>query len=150
MNKQRSGREASQRQLRVGEVLRQRLSDVLHRFDFEPKALKRVTLTVTEVRISPDLRRATAFVMPLGGDNAEAIVSLLNQEVPRLKKTVLSGLHLKYAPDFSFRVDESFDRAAEMDHLLAQNDVQRDLSAGDGPFDQTQEPDADTTEPKDD
>jgi ribosome-binding factor A len=118
MNKQRSGREASQRQLRVGEVLRQRLSDVLHRFDFEPKALKRATLTVTEVRISPDLRRATAFVMPLGGDNAAAIVTLLNQEVPRLKKPVLSGL----------RVDDSFDRAAEMDDLLAQNDVQRDLS----------------------
>jgi ribosome-binding factor A len=66
--------------------------------------------------------------MPLGGENGEAIVQLLNQEVPRLKKPVLSGLHLKYAPDFSFRIDDSFDRAAEMDNLLAQNDVQRDLS----------------------
>ena len=66
--------------------------------------------------------------MPLGGDNAAAIVTLLNQEVPRLKKPMLSGLHLKYAPDFSFRVDDSFDRAAEMDDLLAQNDVKRDLS----------------------
>lgn len=127
MNKERNGKQASQRQLRVGELLRQRLSDALHRFDFEPKILKRATLTVTEVRVSPDLRRATAYIMPLGGDNAAAIVALLNEEVPRLKKPVLSGLHLKYVPDFSFRVDDSFDRAAHMDTLLAQGAVTRDL-----------------------
>ena len=127
MSKQRDGRQISQRQLRVGEVLRQRLSDVLHRFDFEPKILKRAALTVTQVQVSPDLRKATAFIMPLGGDNADAIVALLNAEVPRLKKQVLNGLHLKYVPDFKFRVDESFDRAAQMDALLASDDVARDL-----------------------
>jgi len=127
MSKPRDGRQISQRQLRVGEVLRQRLSDVLHRFDFEPKILKRAALTVTQVRVSPDLRKATAFIMPLGGDNADAIVALLNAEVPRLKKQVLSGLHLKYVPDFKFRVDGSFDRAAQMDALLASDDVARDL-----------------------
>ena len=78
MSKPRDGKQISQRQLRVGEVLRQRLSDVLHRFDFEPKILKRATLTVTQVQVSPDLRKATAFIMPLGGDNADAIVTLLN------------------------------------------------------------------------
>ena len=130
MSKPRDGRQISQRQLRVGEVLRQRLSDVLHRFDFEPKILKRAALTVTQVRVSPDLRKATAFIMPLGGDNADAIVALLNAEVPRLKKQVLSGLHLKYVPDFKFRVDGSFDRAAQMDALLASDSVTRDLLHG--------------------
>jgi ribosome-binding factor A len=131
MSKPRDGKQISQRQLRVGEVLRQRLSDVLHRFDFEPKILKRATLTVTQVQVSPDLRKATAFIMPLGGDNAEAIVRLLNDDVPRLKKPVLSGLHLKYVPDFKFRVDTSFDRVAQMDALLASDDVTRDLPPDD-------------------
>ena len=89
MSKPRDGKQTSQRQLRVGELLRQRLSDVLHRFDFEAKILKRATLTVTQVQVSPDLRKATAFIMPLGGDNADAIVTLLNEDVPRLKKPVL-------------------------------------------------------------
>ena len=77
--------------------------------------------------MSPDFyAKATAFIMPLGGDNADAIVTLLNAEVPRLKKPVLSGLHLKYVPDFKFRVDDSFDRAAQHD-ALASDDVTRDL-----------------------
>ena len=127
MSKPRDGKQPSQRQLRVGELLRQRLSEELRRFDFEPKILKRSVLTVTQVAVSPDLRKATAFIMPLGGDNAEAIVALLNDDVARLKKPVLSGLHLKYVPDFVFRVDESFDRAAHMEALLAENAVQRDI-----------------------
>ena len=130
MSKPRDGKQTSQRQLRVGELLRQRLSDVLHRFDFEAKILKRATLTVTQVQVSPDLRKATAFIMPLGGDNADAIVTLLNEDVPRLKKPVLSGLHLKYVPDFNFRVDDSFDRAVQMDALLASDGVTRDLPRG--------------------
>ncbi len=124
-----AGKPPSNRQLRVGEVLRQRLSEVLHRFDFEPKILKRASLTVTQVRVSPDLRRATAYVMPLGGENGDKIIHLLNEEVPRLKKPVLDGLHLKYVPDFKFHLDDSFDRAADMDKLLASDDVRRDLPA---------------------
>jgi len=122
-----AGKPPSQRQLRVGEVVRQRLSEVLHRFDFEPKILKRASLTVTQVRVSPDLRHATAYVMPLGGENGDKIIDLLNADVPRLKKPVLDGLHLKYVPDFRFALDDSFDRAADMDKLLASDDVRRDL-----------------------
>lgn len=127
-----AGKPPSQRQLRVGEMLRQKLSEVLHRFDFEAKILKRATLTVTEVRISPDLRHATAFIMPLGGENAEKITALLNEDVARLKKPVLAGLHLKYVPDFHFETDTSFDQAADMDKLLASQDVSRDLPPEDG------------------
>lgn len=123
-----AGKPPSQRQLRVGEVLRQNLSDVLHKFDFEAKVLKRATLTVTEVRVSPDLRHATAYIMPLGGAHIEKIIHLLNEDVARLKKPVLDGLHLKYVPDFRFEADTSFDQAADMDKLLASDDVSRDLS----------------------
>ena len=127
-----AGKPPSQRQLRVGEMLRQRLSEVLHRFDFEPKLLRRASLTVTEVRISPDLRHATAYVMPLGGENGPKIIHLLNEDAPRLKKPVLDGLHLKYVPDMRFELDDSFDRAADMDTLLAREDVTRDLPPEDG------------------
>lgn len=135
-----AGKPPSQRQLRVGEVLRQRLSEVLHRFDFEPKVLKRATLTVTQVRVSPDLRHATAYVMPLGGQHADKIIHLLNEDVARLKKPVLDALHMKYVPDFRFQLDDSFDRAADMDALLATDSVSRDLAADD------ETPDADMPE----
>ena len=82
---------------------------------------------MTEVRISPDLRHATAYIMPLGGDNLDKIVHLLNEDVPRLKKLALSDLHLKYTPDFKFRADDSFDDAAAMDALLASPRVTADL-----------------------
>ncbi len=124
--KSRAGKLPSQRQLRVGEVLRHRLSDALCRVDFDAKILKKTTITVTEVTLSPDLRRATAYVMPLGGEGLVKIVDLLNEEVPRLKKIALAGLRLKYTPDFKFAADNSFERAMQMDALLASQAVQRD------------------------
>ena len=117
----------SQRQLRVGEVIRQRLAEVLARADLEAKILKKTSITVTEVRITPDLRRATVYVMPLGGVHLSEIVAKLNEEAPRLKKAALGGLHLKYVPNIQFRADESFDRAAYMDQLLDSRVVARDL-----------------------
>ena len=124
-----AGKPPSQRQLRVGEVLRHRLSEVLHRGDFEAKILKRAVISVTEVRISPDLRHATAYIMPLGGDNLDKIVDLLNLEVPRLKKHALTGMRLKFTPDIKFAADASFDQAVKMDALLASQKVTRDTSA---------------------
>lgn len=123
-----AGKPPSQRQLRVGEMLRERLSDVLRLADFEPKVLKKATLSVTQVRISPDLKHATAFIMPLGGAHLEKIVHLLNQDVARLKKLALTDLHMKYTPDIRFAADDSFDEAAAMDKLLASEPVQADLS----------------------
>jgi len=123
-----AGKPPSQRQLRVGEMLRHRLSEVLYAADFEAKVLKKANITVTEVRISPDLRHATAYIMPLGGDHIEKIVTLLNDEVPRLKKISMSGLHLKYTPDFKFAADKSFDQAAAMDELLSSEVVAGDIA----------------------
>ena len=120
-------RRPSQRQLRVGEVIRQRLAEVLARDDLEVKILKKTSITVTEVRITPDLRRASVYVMPLGGMHLSEIVAMLNVEAPRLKKAALGGLHLKYMPDIKFIADESFDRAASMDQLLHSRVVARDL-----------------------
>ena len=120
-------RRPSQRQLRMGEVIRQRLAEVLARDDLEVKILKKTSITVTEVRITPDLRRASVYVMPLGGMHLSEIVAMLNIEAPRLKKVALGGLHLKYMPDIKFIADESFDRAASMDQLLDSRVVARDL-----------------------
>ena len=120
-------RRPSQRQLRMGEVIRQRLAEVLARDDLEVKILKKTSITVTEVRITPDLRRASVYVMPLGGMHLSEIVAMLNVEAPRLKKVALGGLHLKYMPDIKFIADESFDRAASMDQLLDSRVVARDL-----------------------
>ena len=117
----------SQRQLRVGEVIRQRLAEVLARDDFEARILKKTSITVTEVRITPDLRRASVYVMPLGGRHLSEIVAKLNVEAPRLKKAALAGLHLKYVPNIKFIADESFDRAASMNQLLDSRVMARDL-----------------------
>ena len=117
----------SQRQLRVGEVIRQRLAEVLARDGLEAKILNKTSITVTEVRITPDLRRASVYVMPLGGVHLSEIVAKLNEEAPRLKKAALSGLHMKYVPNIKFIADESFDRAASMDQLLGSRVVARDL-----------------------
>ena len=117
----------SQRQLRVGEVIRQSLAEVLARDDLEAEILKKTSITVTEVRITPDLRRASVYVMPLGGMHLSEIVDKLNVEAPRLKKAALGGLHLKYIPNIKFIADESFDRAASMDQLLDSRVVARDL-----------------------
>ena len=117
----------SQRQLRVGEVIRQRLAEVLARDGLGAKILNKTSITVTEVRITPDLRRASVYVMPLGGVHLAEIVAKLNEEAPRLKKAALGGLHLKYVPNIKFIADESFDRAASMDQLLDSHVVARDL-----------------------
>ena len=117
----------SQRQLRVGEVIRQSLAEVLARDDLEAEILKKTSITVTEVRITPDLRQASVYVMPLGGMHLSEIVDKLNVEAPRLKKAALGGLHLKYIPNIKFIADESFDRAASMDQLLDSRFVARDL-----------------------
>ena len=122
-----NARGPGQRQLRVGEVIRQRFAEVLARDDLEAEILKKTSITVTEVRVTPDLRQASVYVMPLGGMHLSEIVDKLNVEAPRLKKAALGGLHLKYVPNIKFIADESFDRAASMDQLLDSRVVARDL-----------------------
>lgn len=121
----------SQRQLRVGEMIRRRLSDVLNRGEIHDPDLNRMSITVGEVRTSPDLKIATAFILPLGGQGRDEALSALRLHRVELRRTVAKGLALKYAPELRFELDESFDRMDETRRLLAQDVVQRDIAKTD-------------------
>ncbi len=125
-----SGRGPSQRQLRVGELIRRNLSEVLARGDVHDPELSRVPITVSEVRASPDLRVATAFVMPLGGRDQEGALAALRRNKAELRHLVARGMALKYTPDLRFQIDESFDRMDETRRLLQDERVQRDIASG--------------------
>ncbi len=125
-----SGRGPSQRQLRVGELIRRTLSDVLARGDVHDPDLDRVAITVSEVRTSPDLKIATAFVMPLGGEGQQGALAALRRNKGELRHLVSRELTLKFAPDLRFQIDESFDRVDETRRLLQEDRVQRDIATG--------------------
>ena len=117
----------SQRQLRVGEELRHALARLFERGVLRDPALAGISVTVTEVRASPDLRNATVFVIPLGGVHSEAVVAALKHAAPFLKREVARMVELKYVPNLSFRADDSFDQADRIDILLHDPQVARDL-----------------------
>ena len=121
----------SQRQLRVGELVRQALSEALTRGEPGDPELMRISITVSEVKMSPDLRRATCYVMPLGGGNEEQAVKALASNAGPLSHEVARRVSLKFAPRLLFQVDRSFDAAARIDALLAEKKVRADLDAGD-------------------
>lgn len=123
------GRGPSQRQLRVGELIRRTLSDVLNRGDIHDPDLNRMSITVSEVRTSPDLRVATAYVLPLGGKARDAALDALRRNRGELRRAMNKALTLKFSPELRFVIDESFDRMDETRRILAQDDVQRDLDA---------------------
>ncbi|WP_341894267.1 30S ribosome-binding factor RbfA [Ferrovibrio terrae] len=118
----------SQRQLRVGEELRHILSDVLRNGHFRDPDLADLVVTVTEVRVSPDLKAATAFVMPLAGKDAPKIIAGLNRATSYIRMEAVKQIDLRVAPQFSFKLDHSFDEAARVTKLLLQPVVQADLS----------------------
>lgn len=117
----------SQRQLRAGEVVRHALVEVLRVEDIDDPALSGVSVTVAEVRLSPDLRHATAFVQPLGGGNAPEVVAGLNRHAKFLRGRLGSHIELKFTPELRFMVDESYEAARKMDALFASEAVRRDL-----------------------
>ncbi len=119
----------SQRQLRVGEVIRRTLSDVLARGDIHDEELSGVSITVGEVRTSPDLKIATVFVLPLGGQDVERIIKALSRNAKELRRQVTKGLALKFSPELRFLADESFDRMDETRRLLNSDEVRRDLES---------------------
>lgn len=125
----------SQRQLRVGELVRRTLSDVLARGDIHDPDLNRMSITVSEVRCSPDLKIATAFVLPLGGKGAKEAVALLAKNRGELRRAVSKELTLKFAPDLRFLVDETFDQMDEARRLFADEHVRQDLEDEDDPED---------------
>ncbi len=128
-NKFHEGAGPSQRQLRVGELIRRALSDVLARGDVHDPDLNRMSITVGEVRTSPDLRIATAYVLPLGGRGQDEVISLLARNKGELRRVVSKKLSLKFAPDLRFQLDETFDRMDETREMLSRDDVRRDTDA---------------------
>ncbi len=123
----RGGGSPSQRQLRVAELIRRALSDALARGDVHDPELSGVSITVSEVRCSPDLRHAIAFVLPLGGMNTEAVVAALNRCRAEIRQVVTSQIDLKYSPQLAFQPDRTFDQMDRTRELLASPDVRRDL-----------------------
>lgn len=122
----------SQRQLRVGELIRHTLAGVLARGDVHDPELQRFSITVGEVRTSPDLKVATAYVLPLGGTGAEAALAALRRNRGELRRLVAKAMTLKFAPELRFQLDETFDRLDETRRLFADERVRRDVKGGDG------------------
>ena len=117
-------RAPSQRQLRVGELLRAALTDTLARAPIRDPVLSETVITVTEVRATPDLKQARIFVMPLGGGDGAAIITALARAAPYLRSEVARRVNLRYAPALEFELDRSFDESSHIDELL------NDLSPG--------------------
>ena len=130
-NKFSEGPGPSQRQLRVGELIRRTLSEVLQRGDIHDPDLNRLSISVGEVRTSPDLKIATAYIMPLGGQGRDQAVDLLARNKNELRRMIGKVTNLKYTPDLRFRLDETFDQLDETRRLFDQDDVRRDLDAND-------------------
>lgn len=127
-NRPDSGRGPSQRQLRVGELIRRTLAEVLNRGDIHDPDLNRMSITVGEVRVSPDLKLATAFVLPLGGQGAEEALSSLRQNRHEIRRVITKKMMLKHSPEMRFEIDGTFDQMDATRRLLTQEAVLRDLN----------------------
>ena len=127
-NKFNDGPGPSQRQLRVGELIRRALSDILMQGTIHDPDLNRISVTVSEVTASPDLKIATAYVCPLGGQGGEGLIALLVKNKSEIRRSISKKLTLKYTPDLRFRIDETFDRMDETRRLFSQENIKRDLN----------------------
>ncbi|MEM5544540.1 30S ribosome-binding factor RbfA [Sulfitobacter sp. AS92] len=121
----------TQRQLRVGETVRRALSDVLARGDVHDTDLNRLSITVGEVRMSPDLKIATAYVLPLGGEGQDEVLKLLARNKNELRRQVAKKLTLKFSPDLRFQLDRTFDQMDDTRRMMNQDVVRRDADAPD-------------------
>jgi ribosome-binding factor A len=119
----------TQRQLRVSELIRRRLSDVLNQGDIHDPDLNRMSITVGEVRCTPDLKIATAYVLPLGGQNREEALDALRRNRSEIRRVLSKGLQLKFAPEIRFAIDETYDRLDDTRRMFADENVRRDLDS---------------------
>jgi len=117
----------SQRQLRVGELVRHALADMLTRGDVHDPVIEGHMVTIPEVRVTADLRLATIYVMPMGGRDAEEVVAAFERNKKYLRTEIAHRINLKFAPDIRFRVDDRFAEAERIDRLLRSPEVKRDL-----------------------
>ena len=139
-----------QRQLRVGELIRRTLSEILAQGDLHDPELQGVSITVGEVRASADLKRATAYVLPLGGANSEAILAALRRNKPELRHLVGRAMTMKHVPDLRFEIDGTFDQIDATRRMFSDEKVRRDLEARpeDDPEDGAQDRPQDTHQDK--
>jgi ribosome-binding factor A len=119
----------SQRQLRAGELIRHALAEILREEELQDPALAGVSVTVTEVRVSPDLKHAVCFVEPLGGAHAQEVTAGLNRLAKFLRGRLGHVIDMRFTPDLRFVHDESFDTADHMNRLLSDPKVKRDIDA---------------------
>jgi ribosome-binding factor A len=127
MSKRKPTRGPSQRQLKAGELIRRALAEILTREDIRDPALKGVSITISEVRAAPDLKHATVFAAPLGGENSDDVILGLNRSARFIRGKLGHYMEMKSTPRLKFVLDESFDTADEMDRLLARPEVAQDL-----------------------
>ena len=117
----------SQRMLRVGELIRHRIAELLSRGEIHDDVLASHVVTIPEVRLSPDLKLATVYVMPLGGKNVKPVIEALTRNKKVLRAAVAQALNLRYAPDLRFKEDETFEEATRIDRLLDSPKVRQDV-----------------------
>ena len=120
----------SQRQLRAGELVRHVVVEVLTREEIHHEVLAGISITVTEVAMSPDLRQATCYILPLGGQNSDKVLAALNKVGRWVGGQVARRVHLKFSPRLKFRIDDSFDNADHIQKLLRRHDVDSKLATG--------------------
>lgn len=130
-SKLRGGKTASQRQLRVGEVLRHELAQLFLHEEIREPDLKGVIITVSEVSMSPDLRKARAYVMPLGGKNQQPVIEALKRAHKFIRGELSRKISLKYSPEIEFIIDTSFDYSQRIDEVLNAPEVARDTTPQD-------------------
>ena len=127
-----SGKEGpTQRQLRVGELIRRSMSEILQRGEIHDSDLQRMSITVGEVRMTPDLSIATCFVLPLGGKDADVAIAALARNKGELRHLISKGMKLKVTPDMRFRTDDMYDRMDATRAMFAQDRVAKDVAAPD-------------------
>jgi len=117
----------SQRQLRVGELIRHALAEMLARGEIHDDVLASHVVTVSEVRMSPDMRLATIYIMPLGGKDLQPVLRALDRSRKFIRSEIAHAVNLKFAPEIRFLADETFDEAERIERLLASDKVKRDL-----------------------
>jgi ribosome-binding factor A len=117
----------TQRQLRIGELVRHKLAEMLSRGEIHDDIIASHVITVPEVRLSPDLKLATAYVVTLGGDDTALVIEALNRNKKYIRAQVAQAVNLKFAPDIRFLRDETFEEASRIDQLLASSKVRQDI-----------------------
>ncbi len=125
------GKGPSQRMLRIGELIRHKIAELLSRGDIHDDVIAGHSITIPEVRISPDMKLATVYVMPLGGSNVKPVIEALTRHRKYIRTQVAQTLNLRYAPDLRFREDETFEEATRIDRLLDSPRVRQDVEKKD-------------------